>query len=86
LGWVFPSPIKNRPIQTSAVHLHHCGDALTAPLCGKSFTPLNAGREARAAHPVAALGRPIFALRFCFSFVFVSFFCFLSFLLFIIQT
>jgi hypothetical protein len=28
---------------------------------GKSFTPLNAARGPRAAHPVAALGRPSFA-------------------------
>jgi hypothetical protein len=37
---------------------------------GKSFTPLNAARGPRAAHPVAALGRPIFCVFWPFSFVF----------------
>jgi hypothetical protein len=37
---------------------------------GKSFTPLNAARGPRAAHPVAALGRPIFYVFRPFLFVF----------------
>jgi hypothetical protein len=59
---------------------------------GKYFTPLNAARGPRAAHPVAALGRPISVsfLFFSFWFFFFSFFCFLFlfslFLLFDIQT
>jgi hypothetical protein len=43
---------------------------------GKSFTALNVARGARAAHPVAALGRPIFALCFRFCFFRFSFFRF----------
>jgi hypothetical protein len=51
---------------------------------GKSYTPLNATQGARAAHPVAVLGWPIFCLfglfcsfsffRFCFFFFYVSVF------------
>jgi hypothetical protein len=43
---------------------------------GKSFTPLNAARGARAAHPFVALGRPIFALCFRFCFFCLTFFRF----------
>jgi uncharacterized membrane protein YgcG len=54
------------------------GEGQEDPKRGKSFTPLNAARGPRAAHPVAALGRPIFcvflAFFVCFSFLFVSVF------------
>jgi hypothetical protein len=53
---------------------------------GKPYTPLNAAQGTRAAHPIAALGRPIFRLFglfcsfsfFCFYFFFfyVSVFCY----------
>jgi hypothetical protein len=56
------------------------------PTAGESYTPLNAARDACAAHPVAALGWPIrffflfFRLGFRFHFVCFSVFLFLSFL------
>jgi hypothetical protein len=88
LGW---------PIGSSLPGVHSPSDAWSlkkellsgGAAYGKSFTPLNAVRGPRAAHPVAALGRPIFAcfLCFCFSFfLFLLFLFFFSFLLFIIQT
>jgi hypothetical protein len=51
---------------------------------GKSFTPLNAARGPRAAHPVAALGRPIFYVFRPFLFLFFLLLCFCFLLLFIL--
>jgi hypothetical protein len=55
------------------------GALSSLPLAGeddKSFTPLNAAWGPRAAHPVVALGRPIFALCFRLCFFCFSFFRF----------
>jgi hypothetical protein len=59
------------------------GGRLGAPVEDKSYTPLNAAREACAAHPGAALGRPIHVFPCYFiSFLVPAFFVFFLFFFF----
>jgi lipopolysaccharide export LptBFGC system permease protein LptF len=79
-----PVPSQARPAKLLTGPVHWPGSSMdgradlqfSGEQPGKSFTPLNAARGARAAHPVAALGLPIFALCFCFYFFRFSFFRF----------